>query len=129
MIDMVLRLDLSKNGNSIGTTSISLGWPVDVNNVGPNIYEWDIYDFSNYLMFDLFWRDWKGVFENKDWGVMWLWVLDDHDQWQNVFILWDPPTSRYDASHRSGGGAIFTAKNPAFTGASIHWTVTWASSF
>jgi hypothetical protein len=112
----------------LGTTSVKLSFPPD-GYIGsppyPLITRWTLWDFSvPGLAWDLLWRDVEGVFENKEWGVMWLWVLDDHSSWQNVFILHDPPRGRFDTSHRSGRGRVFTAKNPAYSDTLLRWTVT-----
>lgn len=126
MADMIIKIDLfSIKGKAMGNTSIGLDWMVHENNAGPNVNEWGIWDFNG-MHHQIVWGEADGLFDNKSWDVMWLWVRDEHKRWRNVFILWDPPTSRYDSRHKSGGGRTYDAKNPAFGRLPLKWKVEYA---
>lgn len=124
MPDMIIKINVfNSNGSSMGKTSIWLDWKPQESSAGPLINEWGIWDF-NYLSSELLWDEYSGIFDIKTWDVMWLWAQDEsHHHWRHVFILRDPPTSRYDDSHISGVGRVYKASNATYSGMTLKWKV------
>ena len=124
MPDMVIKLNVfDTKGGPMGSTSIELDWPPNESQVAPLVKEWSVWDFSSNLNHELFWNQWAGIFDIKTWGVAWLWTYGEASQWRNIFILHNPPISRYDDGHMSGFGRIYEAKNPAYSNTNLKWSV------
>lgn len=127
MPNMIIKIDVLKKDKKsvLGGTSIDINWKPNENYAGPLINTWSVWDFNSMFNFELFWDEFNGLFDNKSWDVMWLWVRnpDNRRLWKNVFILWNPPTSKHDNSHMKGEGRIYEAKNPSYSGLNLKWRV------
>jgi hypothetical protein len=122
MIIKIKAFDL--DGGSRGSMSISLSWEPHESSLGPLVNEWGVWDFNSRLYHDVLWNESKGIFNIKTWDVMWLWIQDNsHHHWRHVFILRNPPTSRYDDRHLSGSGQIFDARIPTYSRLPLEWKV------
>lgn len=115
------------NGASVGTVTLSLTWanqpePSDT----PNVNKWLIW--NNSQGFDTWLMSWQGLglFDVKNWGVIWLWDEDSSSLAHNNLILWDAPTDRWDCKHLTGGGRIYDPRNPQGKYLTVKWATLWA---
>jgi hypothetical protein len=124
-----IQLNFSdRKGASAGTVILGLGWanqpePSDE----PNVNRWAVVQCSD--GFDQRLMSWEGsgLFDAKNWGVMWLWDNEPSSQNKhNNLILWDAPTDRFDCKHLTGGGKVYDPRNPQGKYLTVKWATWWA---
>jgi hypothetical protein len=65
----------------------------------------------------------SGRFEQKSWGVVWVWSEEALGQKRNPLILWDAPRGEIDSTRASGRGRLFDPLNPAFKDGDVQWAI------
>jgi hypothetical protein len=65
----------------------------------------------------------RGLFEVKDWGVIWLMDGMGSGKKDSAVILHDAPKGEKDVKHVSGTGRVYAPASPKYKDCSIKWNV------